>query len=188
MLQPFFTSLPPLPVCMSLALLAPGRSHMVDWSKPGCWGEWGTRAPTVAAGAEISLSRLDWKHKHISPPLSTACLFIMTGHRVHCVHGPNSVPSHQMWYCLNTSLFLYNVGKYRTCCWCLAQTSEVVSFKPFWPFHNHKHIVSPVKNQKCQTCCVITICISEETGNFCKLSFCECFLVRQTALHTYSIF
>lgn len=153
------------PLCISPALLAPGWSHMVDWSKPGCWGEWGTGALTVAAGAEISLSRLGWKHKHISPPLPTACLFIMTGHRVHCVHGLNSVPSHQMWHCSNTNLFLYNVGKYRTCCCpCLAQTSEVVSSKPFSPFHNHKHTVSAV-NKSAKTCCITTICRTEETGN-----------------------
>lgn len=172
MLQPSSHLYPLPPVCMSLALLAPDRSHMVDWSKSGCWGEWGTGAPTVAAGAEISLSRLGWKHKHISPPLPTACLFIMTGQRVHCAHGLNFVSLHQMWYCLNTSLFLYNVGKYRTCCCrCLAQISEVMSYEPFSPFHNHKHTVSPVNNQKCQTCFVITICRTEETGNFWKLAF-----------------
>lgn len=78
-----------------LALLAPGRSHMLDWSKPGCWGEWGTGAPTVAAGAEISLSRLGWKHKHVRAPLPAACPFVRTGQGVHCVHTLATLSSHQ---------------------------------------------------------------------------------------------
>lgn len=181
---------------------------MVDWSKPGCWGEWGTGAPTVAAGAEISLSRLGWKHKHISAPLPTAWPFVMTGQRVHCVNGLNSLPSYQccvdervrkeiqevccklnfMPYNLHDfsiSLF-YNVGKYNStyCCQCLTQMSKGESTQPFSLFLNLKHRVSPVNNQKCQMFAVWL-----ESAEL-KLSFGNClsmWSLGQTTLHTYHL-
>lgn len=59
------------PVRLSQVLLAPGLSHMVDWSSLGVEASSVGEAQElrrVAAGVEISLSRLGRKHKHIASP------------------------------------------------------------------------------------------------------------------------
>lgn len=68
---------PSFSVCRSLVLLVPGLSHMVDWSSRGVEANSVGEAQElrrVAAGAEISLSRLGRKHKHTSLPLLSSCL------------------------------------------------------------------------------------------------------------------
>lgn len=96
----------PLPFCLALALLAPGLSHMVDWSSRGVEassvGEV-QELRQVAAGAEISLSR---PGRTQTPPLSPSTPFSVLpppswiGHRVHCVHRLTSPLPHQ-YVCLD---------------------------------------------------------------------------------------
>lgn len=113
-IKPLSVCLSPLslspPVCLSLVLLAPGLSHMVEWSsrgvEAGSVGE-AQELQRVAAGAEISLSGPGRTQTHLalpflspsslptSSPLPLTSIQARLGHRVHRVHRLTSPLSHQ---------------------------------------------------------------------------------------------